>query len=175
MLKWARIFAAGFFTSAFFASAPVSAQSPGVFLKTMAGAWRGTGTAYISDKAKNAPVRCKITSTFDAAKRQLSNKGRCATAQKRSRVSGSISYSATGNKLSGSYISSFGDTKMTSSTGSIAGNTLTIYSTFVDNSVSRISRIRNVIQRVSGRKFIVTVYEKTGDSYIRRGKITFTK
>ncbi len=151
-----------------------AAEPPDRFLKSMAGTWRGKGTAYISEKAKKTPVRCKITSTFNAKKRQLSNKGRCATAQKKARVSGSIRYSATG-KLSGSYISAFGDTRMTGSTGSISGTTLILYSTFVDNSINKVSKIRNVIRRLSKRKFSVTIYEKTGSTYIRRGSITFTK
>jgi len=153
----------------------VHAESPAVFLKSLAGTWRGTGSIYISEKSKNTPVRCKVTSTFDNAKRRLSNKGRCATAQKKTRVSGRIGYSSSGNRLTGSYINALGEFVVTSSSGSISGTKMTLNTTFQNKTVSKISRTRNVVRRISKRKFSVVIYEKVGGSYKRRGAITFTK
>jgi hypothetical protein len=153
----------------------VRAESPAAFLKSLSGTWRGSGSVYISDKSKNSPVRCKITSTLNEAKKRLSNKGRCATAQKKTRISGSIGYESSGNKLTGSYINAIGDFAVTSSSGSISGSRLTLYTSFQNQAVSKITRTRNVVTRVSKRKFIVVLYEKVGGSYKRRGSITFTK
>lgn len=153
----------------------VHAESPAVFLKSLAGTWRGTGTIYISEKSKNTPVRCKVTSTFDKAKRRLSNKGRCATAQKKTRVSGRIGYSSSGKGLTGSYINALGEYVVTSSSGSVSGTKMTLNTTFQNKTVSKISRTRNVVKRISKRKFAVIIYEKVGGSYKRRGSITFTK
>ncbi len=153
----------------------VRAESPAVFLKNLAGTWRGSGSIYISEKSKNTPVRCKVTSTFDKAKRRLSNKGRCATAQKKTRVSGRIGYSSSGNRLTGSYINALGEFVVTSSSGSVSGTKMTLNTTFQNKAVSKISRSRNVVKRVSKRKFTVVIYEKVGGSYKRRGSIIFTK
>lgn len=153
----------------------VHAESPAIFLKSLAGTWRGSGSIYISEKSKNTPVRCKVTSTFDKAKRRLSNKGRCATAQKKTRVSGRIGYSSSGNRLTGSYINALGEYVVTSSSGSVSGTKMTLNTTFQNKAVSKISRSRNVVKRVSKRKFTVVIYEKIGGSYKRRGSITFTK
>ena len=151
------------------------AESPAVFLKSLSGTWRGSGSIYISKKSKNTPVHCKVTSTFDGAKRRLSNKGRCATAQKKTRVSGRIGYSSSGNKLTGSYINALGEFVVTSSFGSVSGTKMTLNTTFQNKTVSKISRTRNVVKRVSKRKFTVVIYEKVSGSYKRRGSITFTK
>lgn len=153
----------------------VYAESPAVFLKSLSGIWRGSGSIYISEKSKNTPVRCKVTSTFDKAKRQLSNKGRCATAQKKTQVSGRIGYSSSGNRLTGSYINALGEFVVTRSSGSVSGTSMTLNTTFQNKTVSKISRTRNVVKRISKRKFTVVIYEKIGGSYKRRGSITFTK
>lgn len=152
-----------------------SAESPAVFLKSLSGTWRGTGTIYISEKSKKSRVRCKITSTLNKAKRKLVNKGRCATTQRKSRISGSISYFASGNKLSGSYFNALGDYRVTKSSGSVTGTTLTLHTTFENRSISEISRTRNVVKRISKRKFKVTIFERVKGSYKRRGTIVFTK
>ena len=120
-------------------------------------------------------MRCKVTSTFDKAKRRLSNKGRCATAQKKTRVSGRIGYSSSGKGLTGSYINALGEYVVTSSSGSVSGTKMTLNTTFQNKTVSKISRTRNVVKRISKRKFAVIIYEKVGGSYKRRGSITFTK
>ncbi len=153
----------------------VRAESPAVFLKSLSGTWRGSGSIYVSEKSKNTPVRCKITSTLDEAKKRLINKGRCATAQKKTRVSGSIGYSSSGNKLTGSYFNALGEFVVTSNSGSISGTKMTLHTTFRNKTVSKIARTRNVVRRVSKRKFTVVVYENVGGSYKRRGLITFTK
>jgi len=151
------------------------AETPKIFLKSLSGTWRGSGTIYISEKSKKSPVRCKITSTFNEAKRTLANKGRCATAQKKSRISGNIKYSATGNKLTGSYINALGNYVVTNSSGSISGSRMTLLTTFRNTSISKISRTRNVVKRISKKKFKVTIFEKINGSYKRRGTIIFTK
>lgn len=151
------------------------AESPAVFLESLAGTWRGSGSLYISEKSKNAPVRCKMTSTFDKAKKRLSNKGRCASAQKKTRVSGRIEYASSGNRLTGSYINALGEYVVTSSSGTVSGTSMTLNTTFQNQAVSEISRTRNVVKRISKKKFSVVVFEKIDGSYKRRGSITFTK
>ena len=151
------------------------AEQPATFLKSLSGTWRGSGSIYISKNSQKTPVRCKITSTLNEAKRKLINKGRCATAQRKTRISGSIGYLATGNQLTGSYINALGDYTVTQSSGMVKGRIMTLHTTFNNRSVSKISRTRNVVKRVSKRKFTVTVYEKIDGSFKRRGSITFTK
>lgn len=151
------------------------AESTQDFLKSLSGTWRGSGSVYISEKSKNAPVRCKITSTLNEQRKKLRNRGRCATAQRKTRVSGSIGYSATDKKLTGSYFNALGDFTITGSSGSLSGSTMTLITTVQKKQSGKVSRIRNVVRRVSKRKFKIAIYEKIGGSYKRRGSITFTK
>lgn len=168
-------FFVGFVLAGLMLSSGANAGSAEVFLKSMSGTWRGKGTVYISEKSKNSPVRCKITSTLDKAARKLRNKGKCATAQKKANVSGAITYAASGNKLSGAYIRSFGDLALTRSSGSINGNRMTLNSTFIENGSNRLIQSRSVLKRISSRKFVVTIFEKVKGAYKRRGRITFSK
>ncbi len=154
---------------------PASAETSEGFMKSLSGSWRGKGTVSISKKSKITPIRCKVTSRLNQIGKTLHNKGRCATAQRKIRISGTIGYSAKGNKVSGSYLGSFGDIVVTASSGVVKGNQLTLNTTFNSKSVSKVSRSRNVIRRISSRKFTVTLYEKDGGSYKYRGKITFSK
>ncbi len=154
---------------------PAYAQSPAEFLKSMSGTWRGTGSIYASKEAKNTPLRCKITSVFDAQKRRLRNKGRCATAQRKTQVTGAIGYTEGSDKLNGSFINPLGNFEVTKSSGQINNNTLTLHTIIRDKDVNKIFRIRNVIKRISANKTIVTIYENEGGKYQQRGKITLTK
>ncbi len=156
-------------------AAPVQAEPAAGFLNSMAGTWRGKGRVYISKKSENAQIRCKITSTLNKIKRKLSNKGRCATAQRKVRVSGAIGYSAGNNRVSGSYLGALGNTVITRSFGTVNGNQLTLDTTFLDEKANRVTQARSVIRRLSKRKFTVTLFEKDGGSYLNRGKITFTR
>ena len=156
-------------------ASPVQAESAANFLKSLAGTWRGSGTVFVSEKLKNSKVRCRITGTFDAGKRRLLNKGRCATAQKKISVRGAINYSGKGNQVSGSYVGAVGDSVITRSGGVVKGTRLTLNTTFQDRAVNKIIRTRSVIRRLSTGKFTITLFEKEGGSYINRGKITFRK
>jgi len=64
---------------------------------------------------------------------------------------------------------------VTGSSGSVSGTTMKLLTTFKNTSVSKISRTRNVVKRLSKRKFRVTIFEKIGGSYKRRGSIIFKK
>lgn len=145
------------------------------YLRAMEGTWAGTGTLQISQASKNTKIRCKIVSTFDEDRRTLRNKGKCATTQRRTVVSGSISYNETGSKLSGAFINSFGDYKMTRSSGSIRGRTLTLSTTSIDETTGKVLYLRNVIRKMSARKYSVTLYQKIDGTYQKRGKMTFSR
>jgi hypothetical protein len=176
MIVSARYFLfAGFVLACLVSPSGANAGSAESFLQSMSGTWRGKGTMYISQKSKNSPVRCKITSTLDKAARKLRNKGRCATAQKKAAVSGAITYSTSSNALGGAYLRSFGDLKLTRSSGTISGNRMTLNSTFIEKGSNKLVHSRSVIKRISARKFTVTIFEKVKGTYQRRGKIAFSK
>ncbi len=151
------------------------AETAESFLKGMSGTWRGSGTMHVSEKSKKSPVRCKITSTFDAKAHVLRNKGRCATAQRKAIVSGSIRFSPGSNALSGSYIRSFGDLAMTKSSGAVGGGKLVLNSTFIEKGSNRLIRTKSVIKRLSARKFVVTIFEKINGRFQWRGKVVLSR
>ncbi len=151
------------------------AESPADFLKNMSGTWRGSGSIYISEKSKNSPLRCKITSVLDEVKKKLINEGKCATAQKKSRVTGSINYSDSDNKLTGSYFNALGDFVVTKSYGVVSGPVMTLHTTFLNEAIGKVSRVRNVVTQISDTEYRVDIFEKTKGTYEPRGSITFTK
>ena len=157
------------------AAGPAQAGQADRFLGSMQGKWRGSGKVQISKRSKSTPIRCSITSKLNESKRQLENSGRCATTSGKETVSGAIRYSRDGNKLTGVFLNSVGDIKITKSSGSLSGDTLTLSSTAIETGVGRVTRSRNIIKRLGARKFSMSIQVFEDGKWQNRGSITFEK
>ena len=78
-----------------------SANAEDSFLQNLAGNWTGTGAARQSEDSAPEPIKCKIAAEIDAAKQQLDQKGRCATADRTSSIIGEIKLDPENGRYSG--------------------------------------------------------------------------
>ena len=145
------------------------------FLSSLQGEWRGRGTVRISSAKKKTRVSCVIKSVLKKSSRQLVNTGRCATAQGKSRVSGTLKYSKDGEKLDGVFFSSTDGVKVTRSSGVISGNTMVLTANLLEVSIGKISKSRSTIKRFGKNKYTLSISIFENGKWSSSGSISFKK
>ncbi|MEC9342205.1 MAG: hypothetical protein VYD64_00010, partial [Pseudomonadota bacterium] len=120
-----------------------AAEAAGQFLKRLEGEYRGRGSAMLPGRDDAEKVTCQLTNHYDADGKTLVVKGKCASAQAKSSVSGKMMHD--GDSVSGSLISS-AEATVTKSSGSVSGGKLTVTTNFVDNTTGRLTRTLQVIR-----------------------------
>lgn len=164
-----KIFAAGSTFLLAFSSAHADALNA---FESLEGKYKGSGTALMEAGGKKVRVSCSLTNTVDGSK--LKVRGKCASSQGARRISGSLS--GNGNSVSGNFLGATGTAKMVGSSGSVKGKTMTIVSSFVDETKGERIKVRQII-RVAGSGFKAEFYTLNSDSkrYEAAGSISFKK
>ncbi|MCF6321230.1 MAG: hypothetical protein L3J32_05605 [Rhizobiaceae bacterium] len=160
-------------TGSMFAPGSVYAGADAVFSR-LDGSFRGSGFAITNADGKKSRVTCQLTNSYDAAARQLKMKGRCASTQGASNVNGTLSHA--GSKISGNYLTLRPNFSMTRSSGKAGGKSLTLNTTFVDKTVSKTYKIRQIIQITSaGFQADFYSYDNKTKKYEAAGVIGFRR
>lgn len=153
------------------------ADNATVFLKSMAGKWRGRGTVKTRADDKPQAVACKITNTVSGDGLTLNTSGKCALANGSSSVSGSLTYDKARKVFSGRLIDISGPGQIQQSQGTLAGATLTIKAVTLnpdsgDKSQSVIAIRRNGSGRFSLNSMVTTAKRREA---FRAAQLTFSK
>lgn len=169
------IFVAGLMTLALtgLGSVPVMADAKNLFTK-LDGTFRGSGSASIGKSGKKLRVTCQLTNSYGASSGKLKMSGKCASSQGSRKVNGAITHK--GNAISGSYMALQSNAKVSRSSGKMSGNSLTIFSTYVDEVGGKLIKIRQNIKLTgSGFKADFQTYDKATKKYKSSGSLNFKR
>ncbi len=122
------------------------------FLQQLAGTWKGRGIMQTKPEAKPEAVICRFKSRLSQNGRRIENSGQCAGAQAKVKVAGYLSYNAATGKFTGRMLSTGSKDDESSSSGSLAGNSLRM-------KIVRFDTRQNVISRGT---VVVTPTENAG-------------
>ena len=138
------------------------------------GEFKGKGSAIVSSDGKKTRILCNVKNVYNASTGKLAMTGKCASAKGSRKVNGAIFHK--GNTLTGTYMAMRSGIKMTKSSGQASGNTLTISSTFFDEQLGKLIRIRQVI-KVSDGGFVADVfaYDNKSKKYKAAGNFNFKR
>jgi len=156
-----------------FSTSVSSAMDAASFLASMAGNYRGRGTAVPFKGANAVRVSCKLSNSYKGAAKSLSLSGVCASTQGKVKVRGSLSNR--GKSVTGSFIAPFAGATLTTSSGRMSGGKLLIHSTFKDKT-GKLNKVRQVLTRAGkGFRSDVYVYEKAVKKFRSVGSMKFTR
>lgn len=158
-------------------SAPATAADADKFFEKFEGKWKGGGSVKRSLDAKPIKIRCALDLKLNEASKKLENKGRCATTSGKSKVSGAISYSASGNGLSGAFLRNYANTRVLKSSGSFDKKAMTLNATHQDTNTDKVSRSRTIISLPNGNSFETAIYEydRKRQAFVRIGELIFKR
>lgn len=156
---------------------PASASGADEFLRQFEGSWRGGGSVKRSLDAKPMRIQCALNMSLNEAKKQLENTGKCATTSGKGNVEGEIVYSDSGHSLRGTFLRSYGNTKVLKSSGSWDSDAMTFNATHQDTITEEVSRSRTIISKPSGNRFVSSIYEydRSRGAFIRIGELVFKR
>lgn len=165
--------AAGLFAADMAVRSTPAMADAGSFLRSIAGDWRGRGTAKIPGRETEERISCKVQNQYDDSGSALVVRGNCATTQSKSSVSGKLEHS--GNRVSGSLIGAFAGATITKSDGEVAGGQLVVSTNFVDNATGTLTRSRQVIRKTGGGfKADFYLYDNKLGKFAKAGSLDFT-
>ena len=151
----------------------VLADANSDFLASLSGAYSGRGTASILGDERGR-ISCKITNDYDDSAKRLTLSGQCASTKGKGPVRGRVSL--IGGRLSGTFVTSNENTKVTRSRGRIANGKLILSTTMFNENAGRLVRLRQIIRK-TGKGFTLDIhtYDRSSRSYEQSGQITFRK
>lgn len=159
--------------SAIVMAAPANAADDAQFLRSIEGDWRGRGSVQIPGREQADQVSCRISNEYDENAKALVLGGECATTQGKTAVKGKLSHD--GPKVTGALINALAGGTMTSSTGTLSPESLTVSANFVNDATGNLTRSRQIIRKTAGgfeAQFFT--YDNKQKTYLKAGELVFS-
>ncbi|PLX37472.1 MAG: hypothetical protein C0606_03985 [Hyphomicrobiales bacterium] len=159
------------------APVPASADAGTDFLAAISGSFKGRGV--VRESADKAPenVICQLTSTLARDGTLLKNSGKCAGAQAKIKVAGSLGYLANTGQLTGSLLTTGSQDGTTKSTGKPTGSGATFTTVTFDNRQTVIARgkVTITLKGKSSYRLVVSVTEVSSGKTFTAADFTFNR
>lgn len=134
------------------------------FLQQLAGTWKGRGVMQTKPDSEPEAVICRFTSRLSKNGRRIDNRGQCAGAQAKVNVAGSLSYNPSTGKFTGRMLSTGSKDDESTSSGSLAGNSLRMKIVRFDTRQIVISRGTVVVTPTGGDGLTLEATETMADT-----------
>lgn len=149
------------------------AETAAEFLKSLEGNYSGRGNAVVIGD-ETTKVSCKLANSFDASSKALKISGNCASTKGKGAVNGKVV--AKGNKLSGSFVSTRQNVRVTKTSGQFSGKTMVLSSHMMDDKTGQLIRVRQQISKTgSGIKAVFYAFDSKTQKYKPAGSINLKK
>ena len=149
------------------------AETAADFLKSLEGNYTGRGNAVVIGD-ETTKISCKLANSFDASAKALKVSGNCASTKGKGVINGKVV--ANGNKVSGSFVSTRKDVRITKTSGQFSGRSMVLSSSMVENKTGNLIRVRQQVSRTgNGIKAVFYAFDSKTQKYKPAGSINLKK
>ena len=149
------------------------AETAAEFLKSLEGNYSGRGNAVVIGE-ETTKISCKLANSFDASAKALKVNGNCASTKGKGAVNGKVV--AKGNNLTGSFVSTRQNVRVTKTSGQFSGRTMVLSSHMMDDKTGQLIRVRQQISKTgSGIKAVFYAFDSKTQKYKPAGSIDLKK
>ncbi len=158
-----------------FATSTAFADAASEFLASLDGKFRGRGMATLEFSDEEQRVSCRIENKFDQSSSELKISGECASTQGKTTVRGKLSVKD--GEITGSFISPFPNSELTTSNGVLKDGSLVVSATFVDNDTGNLRRFRQIVstEKENGFSSSFQSYDNASKLFKEAGSMEFSR
>ncbi|MCO5132818.1 MAG: hypothetical protein M9908_00375 [Phyllobacteriaceae bacterium] len=149
------------------------AETAAEFLKSLEGNYSGRGNAVVIGE-ETTKISCKLANSFDASAKALKVNGNCASTKGKGVVNGKVVVS--GNQLSGSFVSTRQNVRVTKTSGQLSGKTMVLSSNMMNDKTGQLIRVQQHVSRTgNGIKAVFYAFDSKTQKYKPAGSINLKR